>query len=178
MAVLPIITAPHPVLAQPAREVREDEFGAELAQHVGNMTETMYDAPGVGLAAPQVNDPRRILVVDSCASEEPGLRFFAMVNPKILERSEDTIPWRETCLSVPGFDIEIERAKKSQVSWQNPADGSTVSAWFEDYESVIVQHEMDHLEGTILLDRASRFKRTRYLKRVSKARRHTPEAAL
>lgn len=178
MAVLPIITAPHPILAEPAREVREDEFGEELVQHVGNMTETMYDAPGVGLAAPQVSDPRRILVIDSCASEEPGLRFFGMVNPKILERSKDTIPWRETCLSVPGFDIEIQRSKKIRVTWQNASDGVTRDAWFEDYESVIVQHEIDHLEGTILLDRASRFKKTRYLKRVAKARRHPPEAAL
>jgi peptide deformylase len=178
MAVLSIITAPHPVLAEPALEVREDEFGEELAQLVGNMTETMYDAPGVGLAAPQVNDARRILVVDSCAADEPGLRFFAMVNPKILERSKDTIPWRETCLSVPEFDIEIQRSKKIRVRWQNAMDGSTTDAWFEDYESVIVQHEIDHLDGTILLDRASRFKRTRYLKRVAKARRHPPEAAL
>ncbi len=178
MAVLPIITAPHPVLAHPAREVRDDEFGKALAAHVGDMTETMYDAPGVGLAAPQVNDPRRILVIDSCASDEPGQRLFTMVNPTIVERSSETIPWRETCLSVPGFDIEVQRSKKIRVTWRDPLDGETKESWFEDYESVIVQHEMDHLEGTILLDRASRFKRGRYLKRVSKARRNSREAVL
>lgn len=178
MAVLPIITAPHPVLAHPARAVRDEEFGEALSTLVGDMTETMYDAPGVGLAAPQVHDPRRILVIDSCASDEPGQRLFTMVNPTIVERSAETIPWRETCLSVPGFDIEVQRSQKIRVTWRNPLDGETKEAWFEDYESVIVQHEMDHLEGTILLDRASHFKRSRYLKRVSKARRNTQEAVL
>ena len=172
MAVLDIITAPHPLLELRAREVEADEFGPELAAHVSDMAETMYAAPGVGLAAPQVADPRRVLVIDPGEGDERGRRFFALVNPRIVERSKDTIPWRETCLSVPDFEIEIQRSRRIRVEWQAPADGSPQSGWFEDYESVIVQHELDHLEGTILLDRASRFKRSRYLKKVAKVRQH------
>lgn len=171
MAVLDILTAPHPLLEKRAREVAPDEFGPDLVQRTSDMAETMYAAPGVGLAAPQVADPRRIIVMDSGEHEERGVRFFAMVNPKIAERSEDIIPWNETCLSVPEFEIELQRNRRVRVEWQDPADGSAKTAWFEDYEAVIVQHELDHLEGTVLLDRASRFKRTWYLARVAKSRK-------
>jgi peptide deformylase len=171
MAVLDIITAPHPVLEMRARAVEPDEFGPELAKHVSDMAETMYAAPGVGLAAPQVSDPRRIVVIDPGEGDERGQRFFAMVNPEIVERSDETIPWMETCLSVPDFEIEIQRNRRIRVEWQDPATGETQSGWFEEFEAVIVQHELDHLLGTILLDRASRFKRSRYLKRVAKARK-------
>ena len=170
MAVLDILVAPHPLLEARARPVVADEFGDELVQRVSDMAETMYAAPGVGLAGPQVADPRRIIVLDPGEKEERGKRFFAMINPRILERSADTIPWSETCLSVPEFEIELQRARRVKVEWQDPADGKPKSAWFEEYEAVIVQHELDHLEGTILLDRASRFKRSWYLKRVSKTK--------
>jgi peptide deformylase len=171
MAVLDILTAPHPLLEKRAREVEPDEFGPDLVQRTSDMAETMYAAPGVGLAAPQVSDPRRIIVIDSGEHEERGARFFAMVNPKIVERSQEKIPWNETCLSVPEFEIELERSRRVRVEWQDPADGKPRSSWFEDYEAVIVQHELDHLEGTVLLDRASRFKRTWYLARVAKSRK-------
>ncbi|MEQ1570852.1 MAG: peptide deformylase [Myxococcota bacterium] len=171
MAVLDILTAPHPILEAKARPVAPDEFGPDLAKRVSDMAETMYAAPGVGLAAPQVSDPRRIVVLDPGEKEERGQRFFAMVNPKIVERSADHIPWNETCLSVPEFEIELQRNRRVRVEWQDPSDGSIRDGWFEDYEAVIVQHELDHLDGTVLLDRASRFKRSWYLKRVVKARK-------
>jgi len=177
MAVLEIITAPHPILEMRARDVEADEFGPELEQHTKNMAETMYAAPGVGLAAPQVSDPRRILVIDSGDKEERGARFFAFVNPKIIEASSDMIPWNETCLSVPDFEIEIQRHRKITVEFQDPLDGSVKRETFEDYESVIVQHELDHLAGTLLLDRASRFKKGRYLKKVSKLKKRLKELA-
>ncbi len=171
MAVLDIITAPHPLLEEAARPVEADEFGPALAIHTSDMAETMYAAPGVGLAAPQVADPRRIVVIDPGEGDERGVRFFAMCNPEIIERSRETILWTETCLSVPEFEIEIKRNQRVQVRWQQPRDGAERTAWFEEFEAVIVQHELDHLLGTILLDRASRFKRSRYLKRVAKARK-------
>jgi len=174
MALLEIITAPNPVLEQPARAVLPDEFGPDLERLTSDMAETMYAAPGVGLAAPQVDDPRRIIVLDPGERHERGQRFFALVNPRIVERSDDTIPWLETCLSVPEFEIEVQRNRVVKVEWQDPLDGAPRSGWFEDFESVIVQHEIDHLMGTILLDRASRFKRNRYLKKVSKARKQVP----
>lgn len=170
MAVLDIITAPHPVLELRAREVREDEFGEALAKHVSDMAETMYAAPGVGLAAPQVSDPRRIVVIDPGEKEERGVRFFAMVNPVIVERSQETIPWVETCLSVPDLEVEVQRNKRVRVTWRDPLTGEARDGWFQEYEAVIVQHELDHLEGTLLLDRVSGFKRRRYLKKASKSR--------
>ena len=174
MAVLNILTAPHPALERRARDVEEDEFGPQLARLVSDMAETMYAAPGVGLAAPQVGDARRIMVVDPGEKENRGRRFFGMINPIIQERSQDTIPWGETCLSVPDFEVEIQRSRRVRVTWRDP-NGAPMDGWFEDYESVIVQHELDHLEGTILLDRASLFKRSRYLKKVkSKARDRVP----
>jgi peptide deformylase len=171
MAVLDILTAPHPLLESRAREVAPDEFGPALEQRLSDMAETMYAAPGVGLAGPQVADPRRLLVLDPGEKEERGRRFFAMANPKIVERSPDHIDWNETCLSVPEFEIEIRRSRRVRVEWQDPKDGAAKSAWFEDYEAVIVQHELDHLEGTVLLDRASRFKRSWWLRRTSKVKK-------
>lgn len=170
MAVLDIITAPHPVLELRAREVRADEFGPALVQHVKRMAETMYAAPGVGLAAPQVSDPRRVVVIDSSEKHERGARFFAFVNPVIADRSRETIPWNETCLSVPDLEVEVQRSKRIRVTWQDASDGSPREAWFEDYEAVIVQHELDHLEGTVLLDKVSAFRKRRYLKKVAKAK--------
>ncbi|MCA9566491.1 MAG: peptide deformylase [Myxococcales bacterium] len=173
MAILDIITAPHPILEMAARDVEPDELGPELEAHMRDMAETMYAAPGVGLAAPQVSDPRRIVVIDSSPKEERGNRLFLMVNPRIVERSDDTIPWYETCLSVPEIEVKVIRARKIKVEWVSPLDGAPQSAWFEDYESVIVQHELDHLQGTVLLDRASRMKRARYLRTLKKKVRVT-----
>ena len=171
MAVLHIITAPHPILEDKAREVRPDEFGETLAKHLSDMAETMYAAPGVGLAAPQVSDSRRLVVIDSEAGEGGGTRLRKFANPTIVERSKESIFWRETCLSVPELEVEVERARRIMVRWSDPLNGETKEETFEGYEAVIVQHELDHLDGTILLARTSRFKRSRYIKRVKKLRR-------
>jgi len=167
MAILDIVTVPHPVLANEARDVRDDEFGPTLEKLCADMAETMYATPGVGLAAPQVSDGRRILVMDSGEGDERGKRLQKMVNPTLAEWSKETIDWDETCLSVPDFEVTVTRHKRVRIEWREP-DGTARSEWFEDYEAVIVQHEMDHLVGTVLLDRVSRFKRSRYLKRARK----------
>jgi len=170
VAVLDILTAPHPLLENKAREVAEDEFGPTLQRLTSDMAETMYAAPGVGLAAPQVGDTRRIVVLDPGEKEERGKRYFTLINPQILEKSQETIQWNETCLSVPDLECDTKRARRIRLSWRN-ADGSRHEGWFEDYEAVIVQHELDHLAGTVLLDRVSIFKRSRYLKKIkAKAR--------
>jgi peptide deformylase len=168
MAVLPIITAPHKVLAAKARDVREDELGADLMKLADDMVETMYDAPGVGLAAPQVGDGRRLVVIDS--GEEPGSGLLKMVNPVITARSKETILWAETCLSVPELEVKVRRNKRITVTWLEP-DGTPREQEFQNFEAVIVQHELDHLLGTVLLDRVSRFKRSRYMQRVKKLER-------
>ena len=164
LAILEIITAPHPILEMAARDVEADELGPELERHLRDMAETMYAAPGVGLAGPQVSDPRRVVVIDSSSKEERGSRLFLMVNPKIVEGSDDLIPWYETCLSVPDMEVKVMRHRRVRVEWIEPLDGKARSEWFEEYEAVIVQHELDHLAGTVLLDRASRMKRARYLR--------------
>lgn len=170
MALLDIVTAPNPVLERDAREVRPDEFGPALEQHLSDMAETMYAAPGVGLAAPQVDDSRRIVVIDSgLDAEEGGSGLLKMVNPRIVARSADTITWKETCLSVPDLEVKVQRALHVTVEWQD-AHGAEQSADFHEFEAVIVQHELDHLVGTVLLDRVSRFKRSRYMKKMKKER--------
>ncbi|MCO4747536.1 MAG: peptide deformylase [Proteobacteria bacterium] len=168
MAVLPIITAPHPVLSARAREVQPHEFGAELEKLTSDMAETMYAAPGVGLAAPQVEDGRRVVVIDSSSGDERGTRLFRMVNPEITKRSKETIDWQETCLSVPDLEVWVQRANVITVEWQDAATGDKQSEQFEEYEAVIVQHELDHLEGTVLLDRVSTFKRGRWIRKMKK----------
>ncbi len=171
MAILDILTAPHPVLELRAREVREDELGTGLAAHLSDMAETMYAAPGVGLAGPQVADPRRVIVADPGERDDRGRRLFCMVNPAIVWRSEELITWGETCLSVPELEVEVERHQIVEVEWTDAATGELQRGRFEDYEAVIVQHELDHLEGTVILDRVSGFKRRRYLKRASKLKK-------
>jgi len=168
MAVLDVLTVPHPVLAREARPVHDDEFGSDLEKRLTDMAETMYAAPGVGLAGPQVGDSRRIIVVDSGEGEQRGQRLMKMVNPEIVERSQEPITWSETCLSVPDFEVDVDRSRRVEVTWRTP-DGAPHREWFEDYEAVIVQHELDHLAGVVLLDKVSAFRRSRYLKRRRKA---------
>lgn len=176
MATLEILTAPHPILAGRARDVRDDEFGPDLAQRLSDMAETMYAAPGVGLAAPQVGDGRRFVVIDSSDKENRGKHLFKMVNPEIAERSKDTIWWAETCLSVPDLEVDVERNLRVLVRWRDEK-GAPQERWFEEYEAVIVQHELDHLLGTVLLDRVSAFRRSRYLKKLKKFQREMELAA-
>jgi len=172
MALLEIITMPHPVLETRARTVEDHEFGEQLAKKMSDMAETMYAAPGVGLAAPQVADPRRFVVVDPGEDGQRGVRLFQMVNPSITARSKETITWRETCLSVPDISVEVQRNKQITVKWRTPMGEARVEE-FSDYEAVIIQHELDHLEGVVLLERVSRFKRSRWLKRQKKRERES-----
>ena len=170
MAILKILEAPHPILSKKAKEVREEEFGPELVNLISDMVETMYEAPGVGLAAPQIGDSRRILVADPGNDEGKAVRkLYRMVNPKIIEHSKAKIPYDESCLSVPTFSLKVQRYQRIHVEWRDGL-GNTFSEWFEEFPSIVLQHEMDHLSGITLLDRASRFKKSRYMKRRKKVR--------
>jgi peptide deformylase len=139
------------------------------------MAETMYAAPGVGLAGPQVGDERRLVVIDSGMDDEEGTGLLKLVNPVITARSKETIPWQETCLSVPELSVKVDRAKHLTLTWQDPS-GEAHEQDFHDFEAVIVQHELDHLLGTVLLDRVSRFRRSRYMTKVRKERRRMLKA--
>lgn len=120
MALLPILEAPHPILSQKASAVTDEEFGPTLVQFLDDMVETMYDAPGVGLAAPQVADSRRILVADPSNNDDDILpTIYKMVNPSIISHSEELISYEESCLSVPEFYLNVRRFKSITVEWQD-----------------------------------------------------------
>lgn len=171
MAILDILEAPHPVLSAKARAVRPDELGEALQRHLNDMAETMYAAPGVGLAAPQVGDSRRILVADpgfqsdEAGGKTPDLVF--MVNPEIIEKSAETIVWDEACLSVPEYSQDVTRSRRVVVRWLDPL-GAPQERVYEGFPAVVIQHEMDHLEGITLLEHSSRFKRSRYVAKQKK----------
>ena len=171
MALLPILEAPHPILSQKARSVDESEFGPELVQLLDDMAETMYDAPGVGLAAPQIGDSRRILVADpSNNDDDDAPTLYKMVNPKIIHKSTSLISYEESCLSVPQFYLNVKRFEKLTVEWQDGM-GHTNREIFSGFPAIVLQHEMDHLDGVTLLDKSSKFKRSRYISKVKKQRK-------
>jgi peptide deformylase len=171
MTILNILEAPHPTLSAKARDVREDEFGPELVSFLENMAITMYAAPGVGLAAPQVNDSRRILVADPGNNDDGSPRMlYSMVNPTIISKSEDYITYEESCLSVPEFYINVKRYQQITILWKDGV-GNVRQQTFEEFPAIVLQHEMDHLEGITLLDRSSRFRRSRYVSKRKKLRR-------
>jgi peptide deformylase len=177
MAVLQILTVPNPLLTKKCRPVGPGEFGEELARFVSDLAETMYAAPGVGLAAPQCGDLRRVIVVDpgNCTREQDddgrptNPRFLALVNPQIIEASSDKMVYEEGCLSVPDFEENIARPRRVHIRYLDER-GVPWQRWFEGYDAIVVQHEMDHLEGVVILDRVSRMKKGRYLAKRTKVR--------
>ena len=185
MAVLEILTVPNPLLAKKCRPVEPQEFGPELRRFISDLAETMYAAPGVGLAAPQVGDLRRIIVTDPGNSKKEeddngrptNPRFIAMSNPVIIEASKDKMVYEEGCLSVPEFYTDLLRPRRVHIRWLDE-DGKPVQRWFEGYDAIVIQHEMDHLEGTVILDRVSGFKKSRYLQKRQREARHGQESRM
>jgi peptide deformylase len=168
MAVLQILKYPDPLLREPAKPVRD--IDARIATAVENLTETMYAAPGVGLAATQVGIPERIIVLDVHGPDEaPGERLLKLINPEIAER-EGEIVWEEGCLSVPDLTAPVKRARRVLVrAWTTAETEVQIEA--EDLLAVALQHEIDHLEGTLFLDHLSRLKRDFYRARQRKLER-------
>jgi peptide deformylase len=168
LALLTIHTYPDPVLKQAAQPV--DNIDGRVTQLLEDMAETMYAAPGVGLAATQVGDARRMIVLDvRDEDEEPGKRLLKLINPEIAER-EGEIVWEEGCLSVPDFTAPIKRARRVLVRAWTP-DEREVEIEAEELMAVALQHEIDHLEGKLFLDRLSRLKRDLYRARQRKLER-------
>jgi peptide deformylase len=134
-----------------------------------DMLETMYAAPGIGLAAIQVGEPVRVIVMDLSRSEGPKQpRYF--VNPQIVWASEETAPYEEGCLSVPEIYDEVERSAKVSVRYLD-YDGKPVEEDAEGLYAVCIQHEIDHLDGVLFIDHLSRLKRDRAVAKVKKAAR-------
>jgi peptide deformylase len=167
MATREIITIGHPTLRQKARKVTK--FGPELKQLIDDMTDTMHDAPGVGLAAPQVNVSERVIVVELPADEEEGTpaEFYAFVNPEIIKTSHEVEDGQEGCLSVPGYVGEVPRHTMIVVRGQD-ARGKPQRVRARDYLARIFQHEIDHLDGVLFIDR---------VEDPSKIHKVTPEEA-
>jgi peptide deformylase len=139
-----------------------------------DMLETMYAAPGIGLAAIQVGVPLRIIVMDIAPKDEPRQpRFF--VNPEILWASDEIKPWEEGCLSVPDIYDEVERPACVKLRYRN-RDGEEIVEDAEGLFAVCIQHEMDHLEGTLFIDHLSRLKRDSAVRKVKKAERERAAA--
>ena len=155
MALLEIVTVPEPVLRKKARKV--DEFGPALQDLINNMVETMRAAPGVGLAAPQVGVPERVIVVEfgDENDEQAPARLFTLVNPEIKNYSDEVETGVEGCLSIPGFLGEVERSEKVQVKAFN-RHGQPVKIKASGWLARIFQHEIDHLDGVLFTDRAEK----------------------
>ena len=169
MPLLNIRTYPDPVLR---RECRPAEPGTdEIRKLAEDMLETMYAAPGIGLAAPQVGESLRMIVVDvfgHLGERNPQI----LLNPEILSSSE-SIAFEEGCLSLPEFTVEVERPRLIEVKYQD-LDGSILKIVAEDLFAVAIQHEMDHLEGKLLLDHASLVKRDMYRRKARKMKAQSP----
>jgi len=167
MAKLEIITAPDPRLKQKSKPV--EAVTGDIRKLMDDMLETMYAAPGIGLAAVQVGVPLRVIVMDlAVEGEEPRPRFF--VNPEILEASDELAAYNEGCLSVPDFYEEVERPAHVRVRYVD-YDGEIREIKADDMLATCLQHEMDHLEGILFVDHLSRMKRSMILRKLQKQKR-------
>ena len=175
MAIRPIFETPDPVLRQISRPV--EAIDDEIRTLVADMFETMYDAPGIGLAAVQVGVPIRLLVMDLQEPRDPDdpdspvvrePRVF--INPEILAASDHAVPYTEGCLSVPDQYAEVMRPDRIRARWMDE-HGTNHEQDLDGLLAVCLQHEMDHLEGVLFIDHLSKLKRDMVLKKLAKARK-------
>lgn len=158
---------PDPVL----RKVATPTGGVdkETARFMQEMLATMYEGRGVGLAAPQVGELKRIIVVDVAEQQDPA-KAFLMADPEILSRSEESFTYKEGCLSIPGQFAEITRPKRIHVAYTD-IHNKRIEMDAEDLMSTCIQHEIDHLNGVLFVDYLSKLKRDMLLKKVEKQQR-------
>ena len=172
MAVKKIITYPHPVLRQKTKEVTA--FDDSLRQLVADMIETMYAAPGVGLAANQIGVALQVVVVDITAGQEGEKQQRVFVNPEILDGAGAQVG-EEGCLSVIDFAADVKRYQNIKVRAQD-LDGNIEEFEAENRFARILQHEVDHLNGILFIDRISSLKRTLYKRRLKKELKKSNDA--
>lgn len=162
MALLPILEFPDPRLRTVAKPV--ETVDASIRKLVDDMFETMYDAPGIGLAATQVNVHKQVIVIDVSESKDSPLVF---INPEITVLDETLFDYEEGCLSVPGFFEEVTRPRHIRVKALN-REGGEFEMEPEGLLAVCIQHEMDHLKGKLFVDYISNIKRQRIRKKLEK----------
>ena len=169
MALLNIVTYPEKSLSEPSASV--EEIDDEIKKLIEDMGETMFAESGVGLAAPQVGINKRVIVYDSHAAdpdyEGEEQEFTALINPEILEKRGGFISENEGCLSVIDFRADVKRAESVTVRALN-IDGKKLEFDADGLLGVIMQHEIDHLDGVLFIDRISSLKRSMYKKRLKK----------
>jgi len=175
MAILPIVEVPDPRLRQISSPV-ETVDGA-LRALIADMFETMYDAPGIGLAAVQVGVPKRLLVMDLQEPADPDdeksppvKEPCVFINPEIISHSNSEVPYTEGCLSVPDQYAEVMRPDQIRARWLDE-HGAAHEEELDGLLAICLQHEMDHLEGVLFIDHLSKLKRDMVLKKLAKARK-------
>jgi len=172
MALREIITLPDPRLrleSEPVGKIDDD-----LRALMDDMLETMYDAPGVGLASIQIGVPKRVVVIDASRDEETR-KPIRLVNPEIVWTSEETSTYEEGCLSIPEFYDEVERPARCRVVYQDEK-GEQREMDCEGLLATVVQHEVDHTNGVLFIDHLSKLKRNRIVKKFSKAKKRESAA--
>ena len=167
MAILPIIIAPDQRLAKPAKPVAKVDDS--VRRLMADMLETMYQAPGIGLAAPQVGELKRVIVVDCVKSGEPP-QPYKMANPEILWESEDLLVSNEGCLSLPEHYADVTRPAEVKIRYLDEQN-EIRELHAKGLLATCIQHEIDHLEGTLFVDHLSALKRNIILRKLQKTKR-------
>ena len=167
MALRKILTEPNKILREKSLPV--DKVDADLQKLMDDMLETMYAAPGIGLAAIQVGIPKRVIVLDLAPKEEPKNPMY-FINPEIIKKSDNQSLYEEGCLSVPGQFAEIERPQTCHVKYLDYY-GQPKELKAEGMLATCIQHEIDHLEGVLFIDYLSKLKKTLIVKKLSKQKR-------
>lgn len=172
MSLLPIIEVPDPVLRATSAPV--ERVDDDLRKLIADMFETMYAAPGIGLAAVQVAVPRRLFVIDLQEPEEeegePVRRPLVFINPEIVSRSDEMSVYSEGCLSIPDQYADVERPARVRARWLD-GEGQPQEADVDGLLATCFQHEADHLNGILFIDHISRLRRDMVLKKLTKARK-------
>ena len=171
MALRPIITLPDAKLRMTSDKVAKVD--ASVRTLLDDMIETMYDAPGIGLAAVQIGVLSRAIVLDTAGKDEPPKPMF-LVNPEIVSASPERIVYEEGCLSIPDYYEDVERPEKIRVRFLD-RDGAECELDAEGILAIAIQHEIDHLNGVLFIDHISRLKRDRVTRKFAKAARKAAE---
>ena len=167
MALKEILTEPNKILRKKSTLV--DKVDKDLLILMDDMLETMYAAPGIGLAAIQVGVPKRVIVLDIAPKDSPRNPMY-FINPEIITKSETNSTYEEGCLSVPGQFAEIDRPNKCQIKYLDYY-GEAKQIQAEGMLATCIQHEMDHLEGILFIDHLSKLKKTMIIKKLSKQKK-------
>jgi peptide deformylase len=164
--LLDILKFPDPILKRVAQPV--DNITGQTVRFINNMVDTMYAAPGVGLAAPQVGLSRRIIVIDT-DHKNRGKNLLKLINP-VIRAAEGEVVSEEGCLSVTEYTAEVKRAERVEVVGLD-ANGKDVRIETDGFVAIVLQHEIDHLDGKLFIDRISRLKRELYVRKLKKLAR-------